>query len=84
MVGGSCGGGRHQLSQNIWFDKLTVVHLVHLVGRSGECECPELSQNICFYRLKVVHLVLVLVLVIVLVIVLVLVLVLVLVSVGVR
>ena len=31
MVGGSGDGGRHQLSQNIWFDKLTVVHLVHLV-----------------------------------------------------
>ena len=31
MDGGSGDGGLHQLSQNIWFDKLTVVHLVHLV-----------------------------------------------------
>ena len=31
MFGGSGDGRRHQLSQNIWFDKLTVVHLVHLV-----------------------------------------------------
>ena len=31
VVGGSGDAGRHQLSQNIWFDKLTVVHLVHLV-----------------------------------------------------
>ena len=31
VVGGSGDGGRHQLSQNIWFDKLTVVHLIHLV-----------------------------------------------------
>ena len=31
VVSGSGDAGRHQLSQNIWFDKLTVVHLVHLV-----------------------------------------------------
>ena len=31
VVGGSGDAGRHQLSQNIWFDKFTVVHLVHLL-----------------------------------------------------
>ena len=28
VVGGSGDAGRHQLSQNIWFDRLKVVHLV--------------------------------------------------------
>ena len=31
VIGGSGDAGRHQLSHNICFDKLTVVHLVHLV-----------------------------------------------------
>ena len=58
MVVGSGDGGRHQLSQNIWLDKLTVVHLVHLVlvlvsvgvrqvvGGSGDGGCHQSSQNI--------------------------------------